>query len=141
MSAECKAKCDAKVQAHAECTPPHIALRISARPTPQASAKFQAAIEKNLPGVLTVSIGLAKHLGEVAGNMEVVIQGVQGGHHGRRRSDDDGARSRRAWAAPFKGALDAVGEREGERDVSVERAGERVRAAAHAAEVPDRLVK
>jgi len=29
MSAECKAKCDAKLSAKAQCTPPHIALRIA----------------------------------------------------------------------------------------------------------------
>jgi len=107
MSAECKAKCDAKVQAHAECTPPHIALRISGAADAAASAKFQAAIEKNLPGVLKVSIGLAKHLGEVAGNMEVVIEGVKGGITGAG-DPMTVARLTACVGAPFKGALDAA---------------------------------
>ena len=107
VSAECKAKCDAKVQAHASCTPPHIALRISGAADAAASAKFQAAIEKNLPGVLTVSIGMGKHIGELAGSMEAVIGGVQAG----LTSAGDPMTVGRLTAcvgAPFKGALDAV---------------------------------
>src|ERR1700722_705002 len=118
MSAECKAKCDAKVQGHAECTPPHLTLRISGSADAAASAKFQAAIEKNLPGVLTVSMGLAKHLTEVAGNMEVVIQGVQAGITGAG-DPMTVARLTACVGAPFKGALDAVANVKANVNVSV----------------------
>ena len=107
MSAECKAKCDAKVSAKAECTPPHLAIRIAGATDAAAAAKFQAIIEKDLPAVLTVSIGMAKHVGEVAGNMEVVIQGVQAGIQGAGDPLTIG-RLTACVGAPFKGALDAV---------------------------------
>ena len=84
----------------------------------QAAAKFQAAIEKNLPGILTVSIGLAKHVGEVAGNMEVVIQGVQAGITGAGDPLTIG-RLTACVGAPFKGALDAVASVKANVNVSV----------------------
>ncbi len=118
MSAECKAKCDAKVQAHAECTPPHIALRISGSADAAATAKFQAALEKNLPGVLTVSMGMAKHLGEVAGNIEVVIEGVKGSISAAG-DPMTVARLTACVGAPFKGALDAAASMKANVSVSV----------------------
>lgn len=107
MSADCKAKCDASVQAHAECLPPHLALRITGAADAPAAAKFQQALEKDLPGILTVSIGMAKHAGEIAENMTVVIQGVQAGIQGGGDALTIGRLSS-CVAAPFKGALDAA---------------------------------
>ena len=107
MSAECKAKCDAKLSAKAECTPPHVALRITGAADAKASANFQAAIEKNLPGILNVSIGMAKHATEVAESMEVVVKGVQAGIQGAGDPMTIG-RLTACVGAPFKGALDAV---------------------------------
>jgi hypothetical protein len=118
MSAECKAKCDAKLSAKAQCTPPHIALRIAGGTDAQAVAKFQAVIEKDLPAVLTVSIGMAKHVSEVAGNMEVVIQGVQAGIQGAGDPLTIG-RLTACVGAPFKGALDAVANVKASVNVSV----------------------
>jgi hypothetical protein len=118
MSAECKAKCDAKLQAKAECTPPHVALRIAGAADAKASLAFQGAIEKNLPGILNVSIGMAKHVTEVAGNMEVVIQGVQAGLQGAGDPMTVG-RLTACVGAPFKGALDAVANVKANVNVSV----------------------
>jgi hypothetical protein len=118
MSAECKAKCDAKLQAHAECTPPHIALRISGAADAKVAATFQAAVEKNLPAVLTVAIGMAKHVGELAANMEVVINGVQAGIQGAGDAMTVG-RLTACVGAPFKGALDAVASVKANVNVSV----------------------
>ena len=125
MSAECKAKCDAKVQANAECTPPHVALRIVGAADATAAAKFQAALEKNLPGVLKVAIGMGKHVDEIAGSIKVVVEGVQGERARARGDAHDGGSLTACVAAPFKGALDAaasvqanvkrVGQRPGER--------------------------
>jgi hypothetical protein len=107
VSAECKAKCDARVQAHASCTPPHIALRITGSADAAASAKFQAAVEKNLPAVLSVAVGMAKHVGELTASMEVVINGVQAGISGAGDAMTVGKLTA-CVGAPFKGALDAV---------------------------------
>ncbi len=118
MSAECKAKCDAKVQAHASCTPPHVALKISGGADAALQAKFQAAVEKNLPGVLEVSIGMGKHLGELTGSMEAVINGVQAGISGAGDAMTVG-RLTACVGAPFKGALDAVANVKASVNVSV----------------------
>jgi hypothetical protein len=107
MSAECKAKCDAKVQAHAECTPPHLAVRIVGAADAAVAAKFQAAIEKNLPGVLTVAIGMGHHAEELAGSMKVVIEGVQASVQGAGDAMTVGKLTA-CIGGPFKGALDAV---------------------------------
>jgi hypothetical protein len=77
MTAECKAKCDARVHTKAECTPPHIALRIVGAADAKVEATFRTAIEKNLPGILTVAMGTGKHVEDLAANMKVVIDGVQ----------------------------------------------------------------
>jgi|HubBroStandDraft_6_1064221.scaffolds.fasta_scaffold25528_3 hypothetical protein len=107
MSAECKAKCDAKLQAKAECTPPHIAVRIVGAADAKVAATFQAALLKDLPGVLTVAIGMADRVGELATNMEAVVGGVQA----TVQSAGDPMTVGRLTAcvgSPFKGALDAV---------------------------------
>jgi hypothetical protein len=118
MSAECKAKCDAKLQAKAECTPPHLALRITGAADAKVAATFQAAVEKNLPAVLTVAIGMGKHIGELAGNMEVVINGVQAGIQGAGDALTVGKLTA-CVGAPFKGALDAVASVKANVNVSV----------------------
>jgi hypothetical protein len=118
VSAECKAKCDASVNAKAECTPPHIALKISGGADAAAQAKFQAAIEKNLGGVLNVAIGMGKHVGELTGSMEAVINGVQATVQGA--GDAMTIASLTACVgAPFKGALDAVASVKANVNVSV----------------------
>jgi hypothetical protein len=107
MSAECKAKCDARVNAHAECTPPHLALRIAGSADAKAEATFRAAVEKNLPAILKVAIGTGKHVEELAGNMKVVIEGVQASVQGAGDAITVGKLTA-CIGAPVKGALDAV---------------------------------
>ena len=65
-----------------------------------------------------MSLGLAKHLTEVAGNMEVVIQGVQAGITGAG-DPMTVARLTACVGAPFKGALDAVASVKANVNVSV----------------------
>jgi hypothetical protein len=108
MSADCKAKCDAKVQANASCTPPHIALRIVGAADAQAAATFQAAIEKNLPVVLNVAIGMGKQVGAVAGNVKTVVEGAQATIQSASSDKMAGAALVACVAAPFKGAIDAA---------------------------------
>lgn len=118
VSAECKAKCDASVQAKASCTPPHLALKITGAADAAAQAKFQAAVEKNLPGVITVAVGMGKHVGELAGSMEAVINGVQAGVSAAGDPMTVG-RLTACVGAPFKGALDAVANVKANVNVSV----------------------
>lgn len=107
MSAECKAKCDASVQGKAECTPPHVAVRIIGATDAVAEAKFRAVIEKDLGAVIKVAVGTGKGAVELADNMKVVIEGVQSGMQAAGDPMTVG-RLTACVAAPFKGALDAV---------------------------------
>jgi hypothetical protein len=107
MSAECKAHCDAKVQAHAECTPPHIALRIVGSADAKAEATFRAAVEKNLPAILTVAIGTGKHIGELLESVKVV---GEGGMAAVQAAGDPATVLRLGGCVggPFKGVADAA---------------------------------
>jgi hypothetical protein len=118
MSAECKAKCDAKLQAKAECTPPHVALRISGASDAKAAAAFLATIDKDLPAVLMVALGMADRVGELASSMETVINGVQATVQGAGDPMIVGKLTA-CVGAPFKGALDAVGSVKANVNVSV----------------------
>ncbi|HLK40824.1 MAG TPA: hypothetical protein VKU41_28920 [Polyangiaceae bacterium] len=118
ISAECKAKCDAGLHAHAECTPPHIALRISGSADAKAEAMYRAAIEKNLGAVLKVAVGTGKGALELAGNMETVINGVVAGAQGA--GDAVSGLKLAACLAPVKGALDAVASVKANVSVSVD---------------------
>lgn len=78
MSAECKAKCDAEVSGKLECTPGHAYARAEGAADVQAAAKLRAAIEKNLPALLKVSVGMKDNLAGVAGNVQASLEGVRG---------------------------------------------------------------
>ena len=118
MTAECKAKCDASVQAKAECTPAHVAVRIVGSADALAEANFRKAIEKDLGAVLRVSLGTGKAAERLAGEMKVVIEGVEASV--QAASDPmTVARLSSCVAAPFKGALDAVGSIRANVNVSV----------------------
>jgi hypothetical protein len=118
MSAECKAKCDASVQAKAECTPPHIVVRITGAADAQAEAKLRTALEKDLGAVIKVAAGTGRGAVELADNMKVVIEGVQAGVTGAGDAMTV-ARLQACIAAPFKGALDAVANVKASVNVSV----------------------
>ena len=77
VSAECKAKCDAQVQANVTCTPPHITLRITGAADAKAAAAFQATLEKNLPAVLDTAVGLGKNAQGLVASVKSVVGGVQ----------------------------------------------------------------
>ncbi|HEY8092078.1 MAG TPA: hypothetical protein VIF09_29655 [Polyangiaceae bacterium] len=121
MSADCKAKCDAKVQANASCTPPHIALRITGAADAAAAAKFQAAIEKNLGAVLDVSIGMAKNVGAIAASVKVVAEGATAAVQTAASGGDKmaGVALTACVLSPFKGAIDAAASVQASVNVSV----------------------
>jgi hypothetical protein len=107
LSAECKAKCDASLQAHAECTPAHVVARVVGGADIQSELAFRKAIEKNMGAVLNVAVGTAKSVERLAGEMKVVLEGVQATVKG---AGDPMTVSKLSAcvAAPFSGALDAV---------------------------------
>jgi hypothetical protein len=70
------------VNAHAECTPPHIALRIKDSLDAKAEATFRAAVEKNLPAILKVAVHLGKHVEDLEASGKLVVEGVKAGVQG-----------------------------------------------------------
>ena len=108
MSADCKAKCDAHVQANASCTPPHIQVRIVGAADAVAAAKFQTVLETDLPMVLNTAIGLAKNVGQIVGSVKAVVEGVEGVVKTATSDKIAGAALIACVAMPFKGAIDAA---------------------------------
>src|SRR5205085_11475099 len=104
-----QAHCDAQVNAKASCTPAKVKLVITGSADADAQAKFTAAIEKNLPLVLKIAIGMGDRAAKMAGNVKVVIEGVQGSVETTvKASPMIGAKLTACVAAPFKGAFDAA---------------------------------
>ncbi|MEO8874806.1 MAG: hypothetical protein ABI461_04390 [Polyangiaceae bacterium] len=123
MSGECKAHCDAKVNSKLECKPASVTLRIEGAADATAAATYKGAIEKNLPGVLKIAIGMAKQSTEVAANIEAVIGGLQAGITGIAQGSSDkfaAAKLGGCIAAPFKGAIDAAASVKANVNVSVD---------------------
>jgi hypothetical protein len=121
MSAECKASCDAKVSGKVECTPARVVLKIEGAADAAAAATYKAAIEKNLPLVLKIAIGMKDRVGEVAGSVKGVVEGAQGAVSGAVSGGPVLAAALTACvAAPFTGALDAAASLQASVDVSVD---------------------
>jgi hypothetical protein len=118
MSAECKAKCDASLQAKAECTPAHVVVRVVGAADAQAEAKFRSAIEKDLGAIIRVAVGNGKMAAQLAGDVKVVIGGVQAS---LKEAGDPLAvgKLEACVAAPFKEAVEAAAHVEASVNVSV----------------------
>lgn len=119
-SAECDANCNAQVQAEVECTPPRIALRMQGAANAEAAAKYKAALEKNLPAVLNIAIGMKDQALSVAGDVKAVVDGGAATIKKLKAAPEVGARLTACVAAPFKGAFDAAASVQANIDVSVE---------------------
>lgn len=119
-SAECKARCDAKVTAELQCTPGHVAVRIDGAVDAEAAAKYKAALEKHLPAVLHVAVGMKDQALHVAGSVKAVVEGVQKVVVSLEANPEIGARLAACVAAPFKAAFDAAASVKANIDVSVE---------------------
>lgn len=120
VSAECNAKCDAQVSGKMECTPARIALKIDGAADAQAAATYKAAIEKNLPAVLKIAIGMKDKIGKLTANVKTVVEGVKGTVSGATGGGPAIAAQLTACvAAPFTGALDAAASLQANVDVSV----------------------
>jgi hypothetical protein len=121
VSAECKASCDAKVSAKLECRPARVALRVDGAADKELGLKYKAAIEKNLPGILKVAIGMKDRAEGVAGSVKGVVEGVQGSLTAATKGGPVVAAKLTACvAAPFKGAIDAAASVKASVNVSVD---------------------
>ncbi len=121
VSAECKASCDADVSGKLSCTPARIALKIKGSADAAAEAQFRAAIEKNLPAILKVAIGMKDRVEGVAASVQGVVEGAQAvAQAGSSGGPAMTAALTACVAAPFKGAIDAAASVKANVNVSVD---------------------
>ncbi len=115
MRAECKASCDTSAQLHAQCSDPRVHYRIVGASDADAAKKLQATIEKNIPVIVKLAIGLKDRIRGATHNVKQVIEGgiSAGETFGNALSSDLQAKARSAalvaCLTPLKGALDAAG--------------------------------
>jgi hypothetical protein len=127
MSADCKAHCDANVSAKMDCTPAKVGLVITGAADAAAAGKFQATIEKNLPLVLKIAIGVGERGAKIAGNVQAVVEGVSGSIKAIAQTSGDPAKAgliagqiTACLGDTFKGAINAAGGLKANVNVSVE---------------------
>ncbi len=124
MSADCKAHCDANVQAKADCTPASVGFAMSGKGDVEAFNKLKAALEKNLPLILKVAVGMVDTIPKIAANVEAVVQGAQAtvtevaGHASGAAALQAGQLGV-CLGDTFKGALGAAGSLKANASVSV----------------------
>jgi hypothetical protein len=119
-SAECNAACETKVQAEVKCEPARVALVVEGSADAQLAATFRAAIERNLPAVLEISMGMKDQALAVAGDVKAVVGGVQASIKAVKGAPEIGARLSACVAMPFKAAFDAAASIKANVDVSVQ---------------------
>jgi hypothetical protein len=121
VSAECKATCDAKVNGKLECSPARVALKIEGAADAAVSAKYKGALEKNLPAILKIAIGMKDRASSIAANVQGAVEGAQASVKAAAgASPMSGAALTACVAAPFKGAIDAAASIKANVNVSVD---------------------
>lgn len=114
MSADCKAHCDASVSAKAECTKGEVGVAITGAADAKFADTFKATLEKNLPLVVKVAIGMGEHAAKMAANVQTVVQGTVDGMAQIAASGGGNAalstgQLTACFAETFKGAIAAAG--------------------------------
>ena len=121
MSAECKAECDARLNANLECTPARVAVTFDGAADVNAAKKLSAALRTHLPAILKVSLGMKGKLTKAAGQVKTVVNGVKGSAKAMvKGSASNAARLTTCVANPFKGAFDAAASLQASVKVSVD---------------------
>jgi hypothetical protein len=124
MSADCKAHCDASVSGKMECTPASVGIAATGAADVKAFENFKAALEKNLPLVLKVAIGMGDRAGKIAANGKAVFEGTMSsmteiaGSGGGQAALTVGQLTA-CLGDTFKGAIGAAGSLQGNVSLSV----------------------
>lgn len=77
MSAECKAHCNASVNAKLECRPAVVTVVATASVDVSAAAKLKKAFEKDLPALLKVTLGMRGKLESITSNVTASLEGAK----------------------------------------------------------------
>lgn len=126
VSADCKAHCDASVSAKMECTPAQVGIIATGAADAEAFAKLKATLEKNLPLVLKVAIGMGERSIKIAANGKAVLEGTMSSMTEIAGSGGGGASTAMTVGKltaclgdTFKGAISAAGSLQANVSVSV----------------------
>ena len=127
MSGECKAQCDASVSGKLECTPAQIGVAITGAADAKAAEQLKVALEKNMPLVLKVAVGMGERAGKLAGSVKATVEGVQSSITAIAQTSGNAAQAgmlagqiTACVGDTFKGALDAAGSLQANVKVSVD---------------------
>jgi hypothetical protein len=126
MQAECKASCGATAELRAECTDPKVTYRITGATDTEAAKKLQATVEKNIPVIIKLAVGLKDRVLGAVKNVKAVIEGgISAGETLSGQLGGDMKAKARAAAlvgclTPLKGAIDAATKLEVSVSVSVQ---------------------
>ncbi len=121
ISADCKAHCDAKVQAKAECSPAEVGVVITGSADATASVTYKKALEKNLPLILKTAIGVGERGMKMADNVAASVQGIAGSIQGAVGGGPlMAAKLMGCISGPFKEAGEAAGSLKANVSVSVD---------------------
>jgi hypothetical protein len=77
MSAECKAHCNASVNGKLECKPALVTASIVGAVDVAAAAKLKTALERDLPALLKVTLGMKGKLEGIVASVETSVKGAQ----------------------------------------------------------------
>jgi len=119
MSADCQARCDAQVQAHGSCTPPHVLVHITNASDPVAAARLQTVLQNDLPLVLSVAVGMAKNVGGIVASEKALAEGVAAALKSGPTNKMLVGALLACVASPLKGATDATTGIQGDVSVSI----------------------
>jgi hypothetical protein len=123
-TAECRAHCDTQVTAKAECTPAQVGIAITGTADTKAMGQLKATLEKNLPLVLKIGVGLKDSAGRVQVNGKAAVEGVQASvsevaKQAGARAAVVGGQLTACVGGTFKGALDSAASLRANVDVSI----------------------
>lgn len=114
MSADCKARCDAQVSAKMTCTPASVG--IAATGEAKAAEQLKGTLEKNMPAILQVALGMGARAEKMAANVKDAVAGVQASIETVAKTSGDPARATMiagrittCLGGPLQGAIDAAG--------------------------------
>lgn len=128
VSAECKAHCDAQVNAQAKCSKGHIAVVVTgyAEANAKVAEQLKVALQNNLPAILVIAEGMGKATVQMASNVKTTLEGLEGGIEGLVSGGGGAANSAMiagkitaCFGGTFKGAYDAAASLKANVDVSV----------------------
>jgi len=104
MSADCQAKCDSEINAKATCTPARVFVKIEGGADAEAVGKLRVALNKNLPLLLKVSLGMKGKLEAVEASVKAGLENVQATVQG---AGSDALKVAGCFAASLKAQADA----------------------------------